>query len=305
MMNPSNAILMLAALLNGPTAEVSSDSKIEIESVLVTLIQQVEVTARETGVLAKVMVREGQLVEQDAVLAQIEDSEARLAEEKAKIELDIAKEQAENDVNVRAAKKAHEVAKAELQRSHDAVKVFQKAVSQSELDRLRLASEQTELAIERSELERRTAKLTWNLKQNEHQLATVKLERRKIVAPISGVVVQVNQKRGEWVQPGQSVLRILRIDRLRAEGFLNASELYEDVTGRPVTLVVNLPGKPNVKFAGTVVFVSPEVNPVNGQIRVWAEFDNPQLLLRPGLRGKMTIQPGPTKSAKTAQKQSE
>jgi hypothetical protein len=37
------------------------------------------------------------------------------------------------------------------------------------------------------------------------------------------------------------------------------------------------------------VFVSPEVNPVNGQVRVWAEVENRGLLLRPGLQAALTI----------------
>jgi hypothetical protein len=31
------------------------------------------------------------------------------------------------------------------------------------------------------------------------------------------------------------------------------------------------------------------VNPVNGQVRVWAEIENRDLLLRPGLHGKLVI----------------
>ena len=43
------------------------------------------------------------------------------------------------------------------------------------------------------------------------------------------------------------------------------------------------------------MFVSPEVNPVNGQIRVWAELENQDLLLRPGVAAEMTIEPAGSK----------
>jgi hypothetical protein len=33
------------------------------------------------------------------------------------------------------------------------------------------------------------------------------------------------------------------------------------------------------------------VNPVNGQFRVWAEIENRDQLLRPGVQGSMTILP--------------
>jgi multidrug efflux pump subunit AcrA (membrane-fusion protein) len=40
---------------------------------------------------------------------------------------------------------------------------------------------------------------------------------------------------------------------------------------------------------GEIVFVSPEINPVSGQVRVWAEVDNLQGYLKPGMRATMTV----------------
>jgi macrolide-specific efflux system membrane fusion protein len=106
---------------------------------------------------------------------------------------------------------------------------------------------------------------------------------------LAGVVVQIKRHRGEWVEPGVAVIRILRVDRLRAEGFLDARHASPTLAGRSVTLAVNLAGQTPSKFPGKLVFISPEVNPVNGQVRVWAEIENPQLLLKPGLQGSLII----------------
>ena len=46
---------------------------------------------------------------------------------------------------------------------------------------------------------------------------------------------------------------------------------------------------PRSTIAGKIVFVSPEIDPVNGQVRVWAEIDNTDFKLRPGLHGSMVI----------------
>ena len=43
--------------------------------------------------------------------------------------------------------------------------------------------------------------------------------------------------------------------------------------------------------SGEVVHVSPEVDPVNGQVCVWAEVENSAMLLKPGMRGTMVIGP--------------
>ena len=57
-------------------------------------------------------------------------------------------------------------------------------------------------------------------------------------------------------------------------------------------LRTTLPGSAaEAEFAGKLVFVNPEISPVNGQMRVWAEIENHDLKLRPGLRGSLTILP--------------
>jgi multidrug efflux pump subunit AcrA (membrane-fusion protein) len=59
----------------------------------------------------------------------------------------------------------------------------------------------------------------------------------------------------------------------------------------PAIVTVDLPGHPGSRFTGEVVFVSPEISAVNGRFRVWAEVDNPQGLLKPGLRANLEITP--------------
>ena len=47
------------------------------------------------------------------------------------------------------------------------------------------------------------------------------------------------------------------------------------------------------KYSGEIVFATPEVNPVTGQIRVWAEADNIDGLLRPGVKGCLRVGSSP------------
>ncbi|WP_417390596.1 efflux RND transporter periplasmic adaptor subunit [Gimesia sp.] len=265
-------------------------SELQIDSVLVSLIEEVEVPAREVGQLNMIQVKEGKTVEKGAVLAQIEDSEAMLLLQQAKLEYEMARLKAANDVDLRFARKAHEVANAELQRAEDSIKKYPKSISKTELDRLKLTSEKSELEIEQAAEERKTTQLEASLKQNAEQIASLAVQRRKVVSPINGMVVQILIRNGEWVRPGDTVLRILRLDRLRAEGLINASRLQEqDLQDRPVTLVVNPGTKQSMEFQGKISFVSPEINPVNNQTRVWAEIENPDLKLKPGMRASLII----------------
>jgi multidrug efflux pump subunit AcrA (membrane-fusion protein) len=263
--------------------------RIEVSSMLIRTVEQVDVPARETGVLAAVNATEGQIVAGDALLAQIDDTEARIAAERAKIELTIAQRNAQNDVSVRFAKKSLEVAKAELRRCQVSVKRYSKSISDSEMDRLQLLVAKSEVEVEQAEHEFAVAAFTQQIKLNESQAAQEKLNRHRITAPIGGVVVEVYRHRGEWVKPGETVLRILRLDRVRAEGFLKSPDVSPDLQGREITLTVDLPNAPGREFPGKIVFLDPQIDPLNAQVRIWAEVPNQELRLRPGMRAKMTI----------------
>ncbi|QDU12057.1 efflux RND transporter periplasmic adaptor subunit [Gimesia aquarii] len=299
-MNHSRVLINLSTIITGllfvncgftdAWAQSSSSSGLKIDSVLVSLIEQVEVPAREVGQLKKMLVKEGMSVQEGEVLARIEDSEAVLLLKQAKLESEMSNLKAENDVNIRFARKAYEVAKSELQRAEDSIKKYPKSISKTELDRLKLTAEKAELEIEQALEEAKTSQLEARLKQNAEQIASLAIQRRKVVAPLSGMVVQIMAKNGEWVRPGDTVLRILKLDRLRAEGLVNASKLQNlNLKGRPVVLIVNQGTKNELEFQGKISFVSPEINPVNHQTRVWADIENPDFKLKPGMRASLII----------------
>lgn len=294
-MKLNHLALIILAIVGIAPARSAQDTKISdklvLESALVTVIEEVEIPAKVEGVLATVEAREGRMVDAGGVLARIEDTEARLAHERARIEFEIARKQAGNDLKVRVGRKTAHFARIELKRAQDAFDKIKASVSETELDRLRLAVEKADLDIDQAIHEQESAQLTSELKQTEMKLTQQAVDRRAIRSPIAGMVVQVNSHSGEWVPAGKTVVRILRVDRLRVEGFVHAGLLVGELVGRKVTLAVDLPGTSGSEFEGTVVFVSPEADPVNKTVRVWAEVDNKKLMLRPGLSGNLTIHP--------------
>jgi RND family efflux transporter MFP subunit len=279
------SLLVLAGLLPG----VARAQPIEVEEVLLAPIQEVEIAAQEAGLLERVLVAEGALVTQGDLLAQINDIDANLQKTRAEIELDNARRNAGNDVKVRVASKSAEVAQAELLRGLESQKRYPKSVSETEIDRLRLTAEHAKLQVEQAKYELETAQLALRVQENQVQQAARQVERRRIAAPVCGRVVQIFRQPGEWVEPGQAIVRVLRIDRLKAVGALDGRRLGSDPTGRAVTLRVDLPQRGPVEFGGHVTFVHSEVNPVNGQVDFWAEIENPDLQVRPGLRASLKI----------------
>lgn len=286
--------LFTMALICGAGDETPPPADLHLESVLVTLIEQVAVPSQEAGVLALVAVREGQLVHEGDVLAQIDSTDAHLVGNRARIELDVARKTAKNDVDVRLAKKQLQLAKNDLSRAKESIERFKKSVSAAELDKLQLETERAVLTIEHAEHQFEVAQLAEQLKQNEVAVAERGVVRRRIASPIDGVVVELKHRRGEWVEPGETVVRVVRMDRLRVEGFVSAQMASSDLLRRPVSLRVDLGPDVDGLFPGEIVFVNPEIDPVNGQVRIWAEVDNRDQRLRPGLAGSMVVHLMPT-----------
>ena len=278
-------VLVVGTLL----CQTLNGEEIRIESALLTLIEHADLPASESGPLVQREIVEGATVVSDAVLGKIDDHEATLVLERAKTELRIAEAIVENDIKVRFARKSQEVALAELKRSQESIEKFPKSVSQTELDRLRLLADKATLEIEQAQVDHEQAKLSKLLKQSDVERAELLLQRRKIKAPFPGMVVSWKKQRGEWVEAGTPVVRIIRLNRLRAEAFVSSRIPVGDLLDRPVQLFVDLPGKPKSRFEGKLVFVDPEIDPVNNQMRIYAEIDNTKLQLRPGQSAMMVI----------------
>jgi len=240
--------------------------------------------------------------------------------------LEIAEKKAASEICVRAAEKAALVAKNELERASVARQRFADAVSQSEIDGLNLAHQRTLLESQQAELERQLDALTAGAEQQtsvelktslraaELELAKSRFEqsilrlrsdsvrhevdqakiivlKHRIVSPLEGVVAEVFRRPGEWVQPGDAILRIVKLSRLRAEGFLPSEQairlrnLSDDkVQKKSVSLHGQMATGESKSMVGEISFVSPEVDVINNQVRFWVEFDNTDLNIFPGMK---------------------
>ncbi|MCA9122344.1 MAG: efflux RND transporter periplasmic adaptor subunit [Planctomycetaceae bacterium] len=282
----SVAVFVLAAICTVG----SSASSLETEGVL-TLLEEIRIPARDEGVLVEVLVRPGMNVSKEMPLARQDETEALATRDQASTELANASRVARNDLKIQLARKSHEVAAAELKRAIEAAERFSKSVSQSEIERLELVAEQADLQIYQARFDMKTAQLAVATHEAALQLAEHRLKKRTIYAPSSGVVVEVLKQTGEWVEPGETVLRIVRMDRLRVEAFFSAERANAQLVGRPAVIAVKVSPDQTIDIPGEVTFVSPEVHPINGMVRVWVEIENSEGKLRPGLQARIKIEP--------------
>lgn len=291
-------IVVLLFAPGPPAADVPSGAAappIEItrQRCLVSVINEAQVPAKEAGVLSDIPVSEGREVAVGDLLARIDDTQAKMAFRAAQFNFQVAQEKASDDVNVRYSTAAAAVAEAEYLQAVEANKRVPGTVPQAELRRLLLTWRRTQLEIERSQMELRVAGLESKVKEAEVEAALENVRRREIASPLEGVVVEVYRHLGEWVEPGDPVMHVVQMNRLRVETFLDARQVApSEVLGRAVVVEVELARGRRQKFQGRLVFADPRVQ-AGAEYRVWVEVDNRQengfWLLRPGLEAEMTI----------------
>ena len=300
---PSYALLsaLLVALLVDLTcglpalAQEAARPDPVLDRCLVSLVEEAKVPAREAGVLMELVIREGDVVRKNDVIAKIDDDQPQMEKRKAQAEYDQALAKAQSDVDVQYSEAAEKVAEAEYKKALESHTKVPGSVTEVERDRLALNEKKSELQIDQARLEQRLAALAAQSKEVEVLAAENSIGRRLIKSPLDGVVVQVFPHQGEWMQPGDPLARVVRVDKLRSEGYVDASRFGPDkVRDRPVTGEVMLADDRRETFKGRIMVTSPMVES-GGDFRVVAEVENrqdpnsQQWLLQPGQTARMTI----------------
>ncbi|MBZ5727471.1 MAG: efflux RND transporter periplasmic adaptor subunit [Acidobacteriia bacterium] len=229
------------------------------------------VRAEAAGLVSRVPVREGQTVAQGAVLAEVSDpsleagvaaGEAKVAEAKANLaalqsggkpaeladienrlaQARAALEQAERDsaaLERLAQKQAATAAEAAAARD----KVNQARLEIAGLDKRRGALvANTDIAAAQARLQDAAAALN---------LAKQQVAQSLVRAPLAGEVYGLAVRAGSYLNPGDLVANVGRLDRLRVRVYVDEPELGRVAEGQPVTITWQaLPGK---QWQGTVV----------------------------------------------------
>lgn len=276
------ALLCIVALWDATTY---AETPLVIDSVVLSPLDAAEVPAQVVGMLREIVVEEGATVEVGQVLARLDVRQAELDVAKARIEAAQAAAKANNRTKVNYAEKSLEVAQAELKRSQESIAQFAKSISQSQIDVERLTVEKLLLEKKQAEHELELDRFALQLKEQELAAAELKLQLHSVEAPFAGAVVLIRGRVGEWVEVGAPVLRLVAVDTLRAEGFLAVEDADSNLIGREVVFR----SESGAAAKGRLQFVSPEMDAVTRQVRVWAELENPTGEFRSGQQGSLEI----------------
>ena len=354
---PTFCLVCLSLSVMQSPAIAAEPASVVLDSLTVIAIENVDVPAMRSGRIMAMNVAVGDKVEAGQTLGSLDDQEAMIAVELAKTELAIAHartmddtavdyatakqtadrrrsrqqqivhriadQQAENNTQILAARKAEAVSKNEWDRAAASRQAYSESVSQSEIEGLRLAYDKSRLETKQSEFEQRIAVLQAqaeseaakrfeaNMNQSVSEVAAAKLEldinrlqslarkqqlelaeanvqQLRFVAPFPGTVVTRHCDVGSWVGAGEPVVKLIRLDRLRLEAYLPLDRLAAIDEGMKAEIEINS-GSDTLRKTGEVTFVSPIVDPINQEVQVWVEFDNNDSKVKPGMLASVTL----------------
>ncbi len=266
-----------------------------IRDCLLKASAEVQLPAQEAGVLLELTAFEGQEVKEKQLLGRIDDAQPRLQKKAAEAERTVSAEKGKSTINERYAAKASDVAYQEWQKGLESNRKAPGSVSEVEIMRLQLTWEKGKLEYERAQEERKIEGLTTAAKDVDVEAADDAIRRRQLVSPIAGTVVELTPHVGEWLKPGDPVLKIVNMEILKIEGYVNIKHYRQDeLQNRTVIAEVDMGTKTPLQVPAKITFVSPIVEP-GGEFRIKVEIQNrknPQSgewILKPGLSAELVL----------------
>jgi membrane fusion protein, multidrug efflux system len=132
-------------------------------------------------------------------------------------------------------------------------------------------------------------KIEHELAKIQKQAAEVRLSQRTIVAPYSGVIVRRDKEPGEAVQIDETLMQLIHIQQVYAQFYLEPEQAQklklEDMLSFSIS---SLPGTPS--FRGKIEFMDPRVDAESGLYRMKLLLENPNLVLKPGMRAELNLE---------------
>ena len=118
--------------------------------------------------------------------------------------------------------------------------------------------------------------------------ARLQLRNTKVKAPFAGIYDQRMVELGDFVQPGQSLLTLVDIDRLK----VSAQIAQQQVTQLELGQLVNIELLDGRRLQGELHFIAAAADPGSRSFRIEVKVDNPNGLRLAGASATLHIQTG-------------
>ena len=233
---------------------------------LIEAWNKINITPDVGGKIAKIYVEEGDRVQKDQLLAELDTRAIRLQLEQAKAGFAVA------EANYKDAQRNME--RMERLKSENAVSEQQ--------------YEQLKLAFDASDAQLQQARAVQNLANHNLDVSIMK-------APFSGVIASKNAEVGDVINPLMSgfsissgVLTLMDFSRVKIEIEVSSPDIARIIKG--MTALLRVDAYPDNKFPGRVSVVNLTADPMTRKFGVQITANNPELFLRPNTFGEVTLE---------------
>ena len=225
----------------------------------VTARLQATVSAKITGKVSEVLIEEGMKVREGAVLARLDDTEARASLALAQAQLAAARSQlAEIQAQLEQAERDYTRQRGLYDRQLVSPQSLDAALAQRDMLRARLGAAREQVKVA----------------QESVRVAQVQLDNCVIRAPFSGVVVAKSAQPGEMISPisaGGGFTRtgigtIVDMDSLEIQVDVNEAYINRVQPGQPVEATLN--AYPDWKIPGEVIAIIPTADRSKATVKV-------------------------------------
>lgn len=213
------------------------------------------------GKTVTVPITEGMKVQKGQILGTLDDRELKSQLLSAKSELNVAIAEKEKTIEVEYAGWGKETAKAEVRMLKETNSLHARTVPQIEILKAELNLKQAEANLDLSKYNIEIV-ATEKVKSREADInvVEVRIELRKLISPIDGVIVKIEKAEGEWLREGDPILEIVQLETLRAKCKIDARFYTPDmVDGKEATVFMPMVNGRTEEFPGRVVFVDEKV----------------------------------------------
>jgi membrane fusion protein (multidrug efflux system) len=225
--------------------------------------ENVILSPKRSGIIQKILVKEGDRVQKGQILVQLDDVDARLLLESAK-------------ARVQEAETSLETSRNTLVRYQNLLE--SKVIPQQTYDDI-------SLKVKLGEAELTLAKTALNQ-------AKQYLIDHKIVSPIEGIVSLKIASLGEHVNvaPKDAIMTIVQMDPLELEFYV--PEIWIGKIKLRSEIGFSVKAFSEEKFTATLQFISPTADPLTRNVRMIGIVPNPHYRLKPGFFAEVTLQTG-------------
>lgn len=231
--------------------------------------RKMEIPAQERGFIKTLRVELNQSVEAGQVLAELDTELAELELRMAQLEHAHARDIAADDADVRYQQVALEKVEEELSR----YRAISTSVSESEIRRLTLGVEQARLGVVRATHAQARAIADEKLKAAAVEAARLRLARRQIIAPASGVVTDVKIHPGQAVEAGQTIMELQDLEHITVDRLVPLEQFQlAELVGAEVRIDAPRAGA-GIRLSGEITSYDPRISP-GGLVRIHARVKN-------------------------------